>query len=740
MKKILVFIFLTVFLASCQKEPDKVTLVELGVSEQQVDMACDGGAYTLHIYSNVEFKAEIDSDWLEFENVGRIVTGNSDMDITIKCPMNRHTQRSAVITVEGGGRRRSVTVVQGGLFDSSLAFLDHSVFSDSDAGESVAKFRSILTDDEIEYSVSYESQQAGWVSDVQRKNNFLSFRLEHNENPDSRYAKITATMKSDPKISDVLNVVQFGAGKVIVEKPISAVKEMLPFEGSVEIEEPVVFSGVVINDNEEGNGAPNANTSAIIQDNTLALRTLYIQDQEGRHGLKLVLNQASDNVCARYDHVTVMLEGATLVREEAPARYTITGVSGKNLISAKQGTRLDVPVKNRTIGELVDEDVNTFVTLSECEIPFRKGPYVPLDLRYMDMITRYPMPIRDKWGNSSFMMTNVGCAWQRDGKGLPQGSGPVSGIVVHETSDNFEWDVNLAGQKAAMGMNPAYITGTGNISRFQIRPQSKKDIEISESFESGFSGLIMEVRYLNSTHDELVKNMANNIIYPTYPLSPDPIHDSSINGRLEVINNGSRTGVLPWRDWTHLGPMDGKTITDKSGGNGVYDFFGRSAHWYIYSLVATTGLIYTDNGSGWYASSWHPGKCWQATFSTAGLTAANFPVSVQFGAENGMGESIGAPRYWTVEYSVDGKTWKPVADYTVPDFPMISNKKIWQCPGFKYMTFNLPEDSAILDKDEVKIRLRPRSDNAATADSYDGGKTVSSVQSALNYFAIRYNK
>ena len=56
------------------------------------------------------------------------------------------------------------------------------------------------------------------------------------------------------------------------------------------------------------------------------------------------------------------------------------------------------------------------------------------------------------------------------------------------------------------------------------------------------------------------------------------------------------------------------------------------------------------------------------------------------------------------------------------------------------MTFNLPENSALLGKSKVYVRLKASSQQAGTMDSYDAGAVSSGSQSALNYFAVRYNK
>jgi hypothetical protein len=56
------------------------------------------------------------------------------------------------------------------------------------------------------------------------------------------------------------------------------------------------------------------------------------------------------------------------------------------------------------------------------------------------------------------------------------------------------------------------------------------------------------------------------------------------------------------------------------------------------------------------------------------------------------------------------------------------------------ITCNLPLDNELLGKEEIRVRLIPASTKAGTMDSYDTGTVRSDGKSALNYFAIRYNK
>lgn len=721
----------TVLLSACQMEADIINMEELGAKTENISLPCLAGTASVEILSNTEFTLSSDSPWISFENGSSQISGAGDMQIEFSYTQNRKVDRTANLSLSGKeGKKIIINVFQRGMFSADIRMLDKGVLCSRAAQSAQARISTFIPDNEIEFSAS-----ESWIEDIRKENNYVIFSVHSNEQDVCRSASITVSARG---FSDEFTITQSGADFEMLS--LAEFMSIYDTDGSFIHDGNLAIEGIVINDNTEGNAAPNENLSAVTQDFTLSSRTLYLESPDGSCGVKVVLDSPDDNVASRWSNLCLSLKGAKIIRKSEPLRFEIRGVSREDILSCQGGSIYGIPQKLKTIGNLTDNDIYTYVTLENCEIPIRKGPFVPLDLRYLNIISCYPMPIRDIEGSDCFLMSNIDCDWARDGKGLPQGSGNISGIIVHETSDNFVWDVDVQNKALAEGVGMDYIHGIGEISRYQIRPQSKSEIALAEEFSDGFSEMIMEVRYLNNKSDAIVKNMENNIIYPTYPLSADPIHDANINSRLEVIDNGNRTGVLPWRDWTHLGPVANGRITDKTGGNGVYDFNGASAHWYIYDSVQSTGLIYADNGSGWYGTNWHTNKWYQASFSTEGLSTENLPLSVQFGMENGQGEAVGGAKYWTLEYTIDAKNWIKVADFTVPDFPLLNNRKLWQLPGFKYMSFNLPKDSALLNQASVKIRLRPVSDAASTKDSYDGGSINKSIQSAMNYFAIRYNK
>ena len=135
--------------------------------------------------------------------------------------------------------------------------------------------------------------------------------------------------------------------------------------------------------------------------------------------------------------------------------------------------------------ELTDMDVYTWVTLADCELPVRKGSLTPINEGYArstnaNRETKYPMLVRDKNGDSFYMLTNTTCKYRRDGSMLPYGSGNISGVLVHETHDRFVW----------MGSKDM-----GDIGRYQIRHLTREDIALEKDFENSFSALLTEYRY-----------------------------------------------------------------------------------------------------------------------------------------------------------------------------------------------------------------------------------------------------
>lgn len=757
-KYILTILAAALVAAGCSKSDKLFEPVELGVKSKTFTVACVAGQCSLEVLSDGEFTASLDpSDtWVSFiGKTERSITLSGDCLVDLSVELNRGLERRALVTLKRGSKTLQVTLVQSGVLSSDLSFASHSISAYAPACSLSAKFLSLLKDDELSISVEYDGEAQNWISDVVKENNFIKFNVLENELPDTRVARIVVTSVSDPSLGDALQVVQLGKDSEITETDFAGVRALLTEAGSLIIEDDLVIAGRNTGDNSQGNGGENVNVSASVQDLTRGGRTAYIQDENGEFGFRVLFDSEEDNILARFEKVTFDLKGTTLIRKGGeyndPVRYEIEGARASNIIQTAEGSIYDLPVKEKNIIDLTDADVYTYVTLKDCEIPVRKGPFMPIDLRHNFIIHSYPMVLRDILGSNTYIMTNTTASWQRDGKGIPQGSGNVSGVIVHETCDNFEWDNDKSAAMASEGRMTDYITGIGNIGSYQIRPFTRSEIDLAESFEEGFSEMIMEIRYYStSASNPIVQNALSSggavTVYPTYPEAENPLLDPAVNGKLRVLTFTEGGGVQTatagnlsvFRDWTHLGPMADGVITDPARGNGVTDVHGVRSEWEPYSSVATNALIMKS--SGWYSSNgWSTSKAWVASFSTEDLTIDNAPLSVQFGCCNGLGRTVGAARYWDVEYSADGSEWLFAGSYTCPDFPILSNRKPWQCPGYKYVSVTLPFDSAMFGQTEVYVRLRPSSDAAGEPNSYDGGK-IGTKETELNYFAIRYNK
>lgn len=744
MNKTLFFITLTLLcILGCERLPENVPLYELGCKVPEMSVTSSAGTVSFELVSNGDYSATIEEDnsWIKFANGSSSINGSGDGPLDLVYETNRGIERKAVISLSRGTRSLSLTVTQDGLLANSFKAEQKSVLEKATGGEGSAKVLTLFNPDELDFKVTYlETGMANWLSNVRLENNYLKFTVAPNySDTQVRHADIVISHKTSGASVSV-QVTQESQGEDFQGVDFATLKALLTSADTMTIKKHYVVSGISVGDNTAGNGGENRNISPIVQDLTRAAATVYLSNTSCTSGLKVEFDSADDNAAEQYDNLSLDLYGMLLTRKDDPVRYELSGASAGNVLTLGSGSPLSP--KEKTMGSLTDEDIFTLVTLKNCEIPIRKGPYVPLDLRHYHMLSKYAMPIRDIEGRDMYMYVNTTCSFSRDGQMMPQGSGDITGVLVHETFDSYEWNSAKASQMKAKGYSLDYISSLGEIGRYQIRPQKKSDIALSENFKDGFSEMICEYRYFNDTTSRIVKNVKDKFIFPTYPAVEDPLTSDKVNGRMWVYaTEGANGSIYGKRDWTHLGPLVNGVITDPTNGVGVFDYYGNSIHWYVYSLVASTGLIYQTNGCAWQYTGWNTSKYWRVEFSTKGIDASHTPMSVQFGSINGYGIKVGGPTNWAVEWSTNGgSTWERLANYTVPDFPLLASKRAWQCPGFKYFTFTFPSSADVWNKDQVIVRLIPTSDVAGTSDSYDGGKVLSSMDNALNYFAIRYNK
>ncbi len=738
---------------SCEKGPEEVEITGIGCRESVVSASWDALECSAEILATGAFTAAIPEDvsWISFKNQGgaRTVSMNGDCTLTFKLEVNRNIPRSVDVTLNCGTAKTILTINQDGLLDDGLDVEQKNVLVSSEGGRYSAKISTKINASAFRFEADYlEESSTGWVSGAKISGNFVVFDVEPNlEDGLIRHADIRIIWSDG---QGVVHITQYSDGYSVEPIGVTDLKALLPGKGSLQIDKHYIVSGLVINDDTEGNGAENRLVSIDNPEMAYSSKILYVQSEDGADGIKLIFNGSCADLATRYDRISFDACGLTLERKDNPVRYEITGIP---LSAVTESQRMDAPVaKSRTIASLSDQDLYTLVKLDNVTLPIRKGPFVPVDIRYIDLVTAYPMVLNDNEGNSIYMMVNSDCIWSRDGNPMPQGAGSVTGVLVYEKSDNFEWDIAQESAMKADGVLPDYITGIGNIGSWQIRPVSRGDIAIEDNLDDSFSALLYEWRYCDSLGVNLVANYDGDArrLYPTYPVVSEP---KTLDAWLYCQGKDDNAKLKVCNDFTHLGPYTyGGNISHPENGNGVYDALGRSAHWYVYSSTNTIGVIYSQylaedtvnwsicNGSSWCVPGWSTKQYWCCEFSTSELTEANAPLNVVFGTLNHIGYT-GAPRYWAVEWSEDGDTWNREKTYSVPDFPSTSSRKVYYLPGAKYVSVKLPDEVIGLEK--VYVRLVPMSDKGIGTSSsyYSASSAINATRyNALNYFAIRYNK
>jgi len=743
MRRIFFLLFAAASLCiSCTKLTGEVGIYEVGFPIKTINLEYNTESAIFSILSNGEYTITIPEDcqWLTFKDGSKVYRGNGDGNLGLIALVNRSIPRTVEITAVRETNKAVLTVTQNGLLEGGIAIVDGSICADPDGGEIGVRIISKISPSQFSFKTVYsEANMTGWIGNVRLQNNLVAFTVAPNFSKDViRHARVYVTAQGE-ECSFLVN--QYPIGTDPVKLDVDALKALATGE-KTKLEGNYFLTGTVINDWSEANGAENRMVSVDIADYKSQFRTVYVQDENGTSGIKLVFTEEVATLLSRFSCITLDMKGLTLVKQSNPERYLVEAIPLTAIVAAESSSA--VQPRELKISEIKAEDLYTFVKLKEVEIPVRKGCYAPTDIRKISAVTAFPTILRDKEGSSIYMMVNINCSWARDGRTMPRGSGSVQGALVCETCDSYEWSVDDEKKKQEEGYIANYITGIGNIGDWQIRPVVNDDIQIAEDFSNSFSDILYEWAYVDTSGVKLIQNAttALNEIYPTHssltagsPISPFTMGASlyCTNSKVDTLANLSL-----YNDWTHLGPYEfGGQITKSSNGNGVVDDLGRQAHWSPYSSVSTTGVIFRTNGSAWAAKQWSTDQFWCCEFDASSLTSSNSPVSVQFGVGNDL-DNYGAPRYWKVEYSLDKSSWIKLAEYTIPDFVMPATKKVYQIPGPKYQSFNLPDD--VIGKAKVYVRLIPASTKAGNASNYDAGVIILARYSSINYFSIRYNK
>ncbi|WP_256012211.1 DUF5689 domain-containing protein [Desertivirga xinjiangensis] len=712
------FFILLLGLGACKKDDgDLVSMSELGAVNGEYTVSKEAGSVAVEVLSNEKYKVSVvdNADWVKV-NAAEL-QGDAKFDVSYDG--NAGFPRRAMLDLFSPGSNRHDTIVikQEGTLVPELAFPKTNTTVLGDGGEVLSAIETNLELKDIRVDVIYPNGGEGdWVNnDFTFKSENQQFAFSVKPNPDQvalRNAQLRLSYTDGWGVDHIttLYLLQANAQNLFGSK--AEFPEVRLWAGD-KITSDIFIEGYVVSDAMNKNMGDNVQTTPTAIDYSRNDKTVYIESLDGRYGFRIETATAADNIFTRYSKVQLLLKGTTVGQNNNPHSYNITGVTSGMVMNLEQGTASALPLKEKYMSELTDDDIYTYVTLKDCEFPVRKGSFTPVNEGYSPLfnanrISKYPLLMRDIMGNSMFLLTNMNVPYRRDGAMLPYGSGTVSGIVVHEKFTRFSYE------------DAASEEEYGNIGRYQIRHVGRSDIKLANDFSNSFSALLTEYRY---------PILSSGAALPT----------EGNNGRITL---SAPVSVTATSDYTYLGPVGASFLGNTNQyGNGV--MIGSSKQ----NVATATNSDGKGGVSGsalngscvWWNSERNRGEAWIIEVSTASISTNK--LSLQFTALNWASAGAGTPRYWKVEWSEHGNmegNWNTITSYTVPDASNWSNTLMHQLPAFKNVNVPLPLD--MLGKPRVYIRLIVDQNKASSGTTYASEPIERSLGSALGYVAIRYNK
>lgn len=779
-------------------ETEDIRLVELGtpLEDNVCVVEAEGGEYDLEVYSNGSYHVEMlsESNWLTLS----AMEGNGDGVIKLVTAGNEEFKRmtSFVLCSDVDSRRDTVYVKQKGKIEARLSMDNTSMVIPGAGGESTASLTTNIPFSYFTVDVDYgDVENVGWLDpakvSMSGEGEAKTLSIWSEPNPDDvsvRTASLNLSFVDGwgDKVALDLIIMQKNAAEALgVLKSFGQIRELYPNGG--EVTEDYILEGIVVSNTEGGNAGENEQVSASAIDYTGSARTVYIQSVDGKYGFALITDTEEDNIFRQYSKVQVLLKGTEIYLYDNPAKfYQIKGVKKSMVASNVKAADSEIVVKEKHFKDITDEDIYTYVRIKDVEFPVRKGSICPINEGYSiagksDRISKFPLLVRDINGDSFYMYTNTVCTYRNDGTRVPQGSGDISGVIVHERFSRFEWENGM--DLLDMDDNPQL----GNIGRYQIRHQTKGDIydHMNMDFKDSFSELLVEYRYWNP-------DVENGVQKPTYGDNGWFTHtyQRKYTGTeaKEYTEEQYRQHMSAEVCFSYLGPiglsgsMFGANTGNINGLGIVLDsandrYNPEMSEWVgehqgtMQWLAPSTSMADAEvpvrvanagNGAGkgwcssdcycafrslkWWDFDLERGYAWMLNFSTEGVTE---DLSMQISVLNSS-QKFHSPRYWKAEWSeVDSMDpskdtqWHLIDEYTVPDISQWTGTLFSSVVGYKAINMALPRE--MLGKKNVYVRLMPVSNLCSSggdytdtfmADDEDGDKHASSI----DYIAIRYNK
>lgn len=681
MKRILYTASALVVAAACSdfQQPHFKDVVELVPETTEVYVQKEGGDVYTKVYSNGSVTARLLGDASSWAQIFSEEDSNGDFSLAVSMDFNTSYRRRAQVelSLEGGKLLDTINFYQYGIVPELACYESFAAMDGSVAGSVSFPILTNIEKDDLNVSYDYISGQSGWVSEPSWDQENIVFETAASTSESVSAAVVTISFPDGwgEKLETALRITRSGTNGSFGEITGFADVRAMATEKGYTVEEDVVIEGMIISNCDSPNMELNPSVEYNVVDTEENARTAYVQSLDGNLGFRMKFDRAEDNVLMSGSQMKISLKGTVITKELDPERYTISSLESANMIGGLYGQ--PVPQKTKTISSLTQEDVYTYVTLEDTEFVNKNGSYTnvredyALPSAFNQSTVVVPMDgwaslLMDAEGKGIYAMVNMMCPWRRTGSAVPQGSGTVSGIIVHHE-------------------NPRY----GDMGHYQIRvlDQSGFSMDDASAYETlvEWSGADIgdKATYLNPVQNN---TGAAAKMYMENPLS--------------TVASGTIRSVQSYD----------KLTTD---GNGT---------------VSKASIGLQVKLEGWYDEidgRMVPTKGMRAEFSTADLSADKSVVAYISFCASGIVTDPSTfknyPLHWCMEWSTDGEEYTvvPPAVATGKDY-VHARTSPWE-PGYvgsvKYLTsaytgigftdhvFDLPSD--IVGKSKVYVRFRP---------------------------------
>ena len=409
---------------------------------------------------------------------------------------------------------------------------------------------------------------------------------------------------------------------------------------------------------------------------------LYLESPDGRYGIRF--NMYEINLLGgvpQFSRVVINLKGCVLHKELGV--YSVTNLYPENIVSVEAHPESDLPKKVRSISELTDDDLFTYVTVKDCEFVFKDGAYINVYEAYtrsggIKVKGVYPNNAMDGWvsilcndrAERLYLAMNSRVLWRRDGKGVPQGRGCISGIL---TKPFF----------------PRY----GRMDGYAIRPTRKQDIAFGQP-----SSLRTIVEWNWNDNIREINSMGGKMDagpYAGYALKPD-------EGEGMLFLDVPQCRLSRQKDFNNK-VIDAPKTKGSDGDRGAVNY---------------GALQIETEARNWWNWDYDCGNSVILDFSTRKFKGQHLLLAFTMAAGYQSAEtSAFYPTWWCVEVSTDGNVfhkvdtpdlvlhslpWWSSAGNEVSDIYMIPSES---APGLSDRLVVLP--SSLLGQERVFVRISP---------------------------------